>query len=265
MRHSIEQPRGRNKHISFFNINILAPTPNTPFWAPRKKQKKRLCASWERTQKRDPHKLSRGDFWVKKRGPKQPFSATKSLVYCFFHVLRFLKCRGKNGADHSFGMPPEVWDVIDMNFQIEPGAVLQHTYQENQDQGRKKVPQRACATKMLPNFRVNFLVRFASKPLFYWVLPSKCSEIYLVLFVRFFGHGVLFWPLKDTQTGRGNSSIMMDGRSYASAATNTTITKATIMVVRATWSATSSSGRQKCAQAAEHKQITHAQPQALLV
>ena len=32
-------------------------------------------------------------------------------------------------------------------------------------------------------------MRFASKPLFYWIVPSN------VLFVRFFGFGVLLWPL----------------------------------------------------------------------
>ena len=58
--------------------------------------------------------------------------------------------------------------------------------------GTEKVPQRTSATKILPNFRVNFLARFASKPLFYWVVPSNCSENYLVLFVRFFDFGVLF-------------------------------------------------------------------------
>ena len=31
--------------------------------------------------------------------------------------------------------------------------------------GTEKVPQRTFATKISPNFRVNFLVRFASKPL----------------------------------------------------------------------------------------------------
>ena len=60
--------------------------------------------------------------------------------------------------------------------------------------GTEKVPQRTCATKILPNFRVNFLVRFASKPLFCWGVPSNCSENSLVLFVQFFGFGVLFWP-----------------------------------------------------------------------
>ena len=58
--------------------------------------------------------------------------------------------------------------------------------------GTEKVPQRTFATKSSPIFRVNFLVRFASKPLFYWIVPSNCSENSLVLFVRFFGYGVLF-------------------------------------------------------------------------
>ena len=39
------------------------------------------------------------------------------------------------------------------------------------------------------------LGRFASKPLLYLVVPSNCSENSLVLFVRFFGFGVIFWPL----------------------------------------------------------------------
>ena len=32
----------------------------------------------------------------------------------------------------------------------------------------EKAPRRNCVTKILPNVRVNFLLRFASKPLFYW-------------------------------------------------------------------------------------------------
>ena len=38
--------------------------------------------SWERTQRRDPHKLL-GDSWCQKGVPNAAFSATKSLVYCF--------------------------------------------------------------------------------------------------------------------------------------------------------------------------------------
>ena len=62
--------------------------------------------------------------------------------------------------------------------------------------GTEKAPQRTCATKILPNFWVNFLTRFASKYLFYWVVPSNCSENSLAQFVRFFGFGVLLWPLR---------------------------------------------------------------------
>ena len=35
----------------------------------------------------------------------------------------------------------------------------------------------------------------SGKPLFYWVVPLSCSESSLVLFVRFFGFGVLVWLL----------------------------------------------------------------------
>ena len=40
------------------------------------------------------------------------------------------------------------------------------------------------------------------KSLFYWVLPSNCSDKSLVLFLRFFGFGVLFWLLNRTHTER---------------------------------------------------------------
>ena len=40
----------------------------------------------------------------------------------------------------------------------------------------EKVPQRICATEILPNFRVSFLVRFASQPLFHWAVPSNYSD-----------------------------------------------------------------------------------------
>ena len=49
--------------------------------------------------------------------------------------------------------------------------------------GTEKVPQRNFVTKILPNVRVNFLVRFASKPLFYWIMTSNPLE----LFRKFFG------------------------------------------------------------------------------
>ena len=46
--------------------------------------------------------------------------------------------------------------------------------------GTEKVPQRTCVTKILPNLWVNFLVRFASKPL---VLLGSALES----FRKFFG------------------------------------------------------------------------------
>ena len=53
--------------------------------------------------------------------------------------------------------------------------------------GTEKVPQRTFATNISPNFRVNFLVRFASKP---FVLLGSA----LKLFRRFFGTvRAIFW------------------------------------------------------------------------
>ena len=81
------------------------------------------------------------------------------------------------------------------------GASVSHTFiLILVDSRSEKVPQRTCATKILPNFRVNFLVRFASKPLLCWPVPSNRSEDSLVLFVRFFGFEVSFWPSIDIKT-----------------------------------------------------------------
>ena len=66
--------RGQKKHINFSNINFLSPAQNPPFWAPRKKF---MCLiSWERAQKRDPHKLFWGVFGSRKGVPNGRFSAT---------------------------------------------------------------------------------------------------------------------------------------------------------------------------------------------
>ena len=73
----------------------------------------------------------------------------------------------------------------------------------------EKVPQRTFTTKISPNFWVNFLVRFFSKPLFYCVVPSNCSENSLVLFVRFFGFGVLFWLLRDRQNHQNRHNCLI--------------------------------------------------------
>ena len=68
----------------------------------------------------------------------------------------------------------------------------QDLYVTELSSGTEKVPQRTCMTKILPNFRLNFLVRLASKPFFYWVMPSNCSENSLVLFVRILALGFFF-------------------------------------------------------------------------
>ena len=67
--------RGHNKHVNFFNINIFWPPPKTPHFGPPEKC---LCASFpgKGRKKRDPHKLFRGDFWLKKGVPDRPCSAT---------------------------------------------------------------------------------------------------------------------------------------------------------------------------------------------
>ena len=62
--------------------------------------------------------------------------------------------------------------------------------------GTEKVPQRKCATKILPNVWANFLVRLASNPLFCWVMTRQppafvqknlwcCSCDFLALWVLF--------------------------------------------------------------------------------
>ena len=76
--------------------------------------------------------------------------------------------------------------------------------------GTEKVPQRTCATKILPNFRVNFLMRFASKFLFYWEVPSNCSENSLVMFMRFFGFGRAFFKGGDLNPGERHSRDTRD-------------------------------------------------------
>ena len=78
-------PKGQKKHINFFNINFLDPARNPPFWAPRKK----LCASFPGKGRQNWTHINsfRGILGVKNGVPNGPFSATKSLVYCFFPAL----------------------------------------------------------------------------------------------------------------------------------------------------------------------------------
>ena len=63
-----------------------------------------------------------------------------------------------------------------------------------------------CVTKILPNVRVNFRVRFASKPFCLQgddsITPYNCSDNSLVLFVRFFGFVSPFWLLKNGHSQR---------------------------------------------------------------
>ena len=58
------------------------------------------------------------------------------------------------------------------------------------DFSENRCPQRTFATKVPPNFPVNVLVRFASKPLFWWVMTGSPLEF----FRKFFGAvRALFW------------------------------------------------------------------------
>ena len=83
----VPRSRGRKKHIKF-----LAPTENPPFWTPRKS----LCASFPgKERKKGTHiNFFGGIFGVKNGVPNGPFSATKSLVYCFFLPLQKAKQQG---------------------------------------------------------------------------------------------------------------------------------------------------------------------------
>ena len=78
--------KGQKKHINFFNINFLDP-PKTPHFGPQKKVyvPHFLGKSAKEAHK---HKLFLGILGVKNGVPNGPFSATKSLVYCFFPALK---------------------------------------------------------------------------------------------------------------------------------------------------------------------------------
>ena len=80
--------RGPKKHISFFNINSLDPHAKHLILGPQKKVY--VPHFLGKGAKRDPHQLFRGDFFGVKTGvPNGPFSATRSLVYCFLLPLNF--------------------------------------------------------------------------------------------------------------------------------------------------------------------------------
>ena len=71
--------------MSFFSIHFSPPTQSPLFWGPRTQV--HVPHSWERTQKRDPHKLSRGDFGVNKGPQTGHFGPQKVL----FTILPYLK------------------------------------------------------------------------------------------------------------------------------------------------------------------------------
>ena len=59
--------------------------------------------SWERTQKRDPRELFRGDFGVKNGDPNGPFSAPKSLMIVVVSCPSWETGQKKGGSDKWLG------------------------------------------------------------------------------------------------------------------------------------------------------------------
>ena len=119
-------------------------------------------------------------------------TAVKFPLETVTHGSRFEKC--KTFSEILLSLFPE-----QTKLEIPQDLSLQISCHFSPDdlQGRERYPNLTFATKIWPNFRVNFLVWFASRPLFYWIVPSNCPEKSLVLFVRFFvAFGVLFWLLK---------------------------------------------------------------------
>ena len=71
-----------------FQNKLFAPPPKNPFFGPGKEF---MCLiSWERTQKGDPLKLFRGDFWGQKGDPKRAILGHKKLSLLFFFLPREL-------------------------------------------------------------------------------------------------------------------------------------------------------------------------------
>ena len=102
--------RGPKQHKNFFNINFWAPTQNTPFWAPRKKL---MCfISWERTQKREPHKLFSGGFWVQKGRPKRAIFGHKKFSLLFFFSCPYLKSHSERSSGEVAGELLGKWREI---------------------------------------------------------------------------------------------------------------------------------------------------------
>ena len=80
-------------------------------------------------------------------------------------------------------------------------GLLHPPIQDIEIRDRKGTPKNfTCATKFLPNFRVNFVVRFVSNPpLFYCAVPSNCSVGAVRAMFWLWPFGVPFWPLKKVR------------------------------------------------------------------
>ena len=86
------------------------------------------------------------------------------------------------------GVSCRLWMVLQTSRHFLSNLVIfsaEHRTLQIFEVGTEKGPQRTCVTKMLPKSCVNFLSQLASKPLFWWVVTSNCSEISVVLFVVF--------------------------------------------------------------------------------
>ena len=75
-------PQGTEKAHKLFQHKLFGPHPKPPNLGP---QKKFMCLiSWERTQKGDPHKLFRAEFWGQKGCPKRAIFGHKKFSLLFF-------------------------------------------------------------------------------------------------------------------------------------------------------------------------------------
>ena len=94
---TVQNGQGAEKAHKFFNINFLHPTREPP---PEKNYVPHFLG---KNAKKGPTEIFSGVFWGLTNGvPNGPFSATKSLVYCFFFLPLVLRCPGpptevKNG------------------------------------------------------------------------------------------------------------------------------------------------------------------------
>ena len=144
---------------------------------------------WEKLAKKKGPRPEMGQKWPKKNGEKMGFG-----VFCYFLAI-FSPFRAE-GHFLFFAIFFPFWisarfpfytrrpdSQLKCAFSFCSGAFATDRIQKKDLLGTEKVPQRNCVTKIWPNVQVNFLVRFASKPLFYWVMTGNPLE----LFRKFFG------------------------------------------------------------------------------